>query len=83
MPQIVGTTQFRSSLDSDTATLYIGTDGRVGIKTSNPATDLEVRGTIQAEGLIVKKDTGTQLDSATIYGFNPRFNDWDSALSPA
>ena len=79
MPKFVGNSQFSTALDAANPTLSVGKDGRVGIQTGSPNSTLHVAGTTTTEALIVAKATDTQQDSATIYGFNPRFNTWESA----
>ena len=78
MPKLVGNTSFVTA--SNNTTLFVdGIDNRVGIQTDNPKASLDVAGVIQTEGLIVRKDSVKgKLDSASLYGFNPRFDDWSN-----
>jgi len=83
LPQFIGNTQFRSTFEATKPSISVGYDGRVGIHTASPNSTFHVAGTITADALIVDRDTDTQQDSATIYGFNPRFNQWADPSSPA
>ncbi len=72
----------RFATSANTLIAYFGRDRRVGIGTDNPETTLHVNGAITTTGLIVPPGLlGSAVDVASIWGFNPNFDDWTGAIA--
>ena len=66
------------SLTGNTTLLHLGSDNRVGIGLTDPATKLHVDGAITATGLVLPPGIlSDQGDSAAAFGFNPNFTEWN------